>query len=41
MLTTNATPLSADVISKALREFQIEARAEQISAIQRYMGMKR
>ena len=39
MLTKNSTPLSADVISKALREFHIEAGAEQIAAIQRYMAM--
>lgn len=39
MLTKNSTPLSAEVISKALREFHIEAEAEQIAAIQRYMAM--
>src|SRR6267154_6873544 len=37
MLTTNAAPLSADAINKALREFKIEATKEQIGAIQRYM----
>src|SRR5260221_14238125 len=39
MLTTNAAPLSADIINKALREFNIEARPEQIAAIQRYMAL--
>src|SRR5713226_3493920 len=39
MLTTNAAPLSADAINKALREFKIEATAEQIAAIQRYMAL--
>jgi 16S rRNA (guanine(527)-N(7))-methyltransferase RsmG len=39
MLTKNAKPLSTDIISKALREFQIEAEAQQIGAIQRYMGV--
>ena len=39
MLTKNSTPLSAEVISKALREFQVELGAQQIAAIQRYMGM--
>jgi 16S rRNA (guanine527-N7)-methyltransferase len=39
MLTTNAAPLSADIINKALREFNIEAQPEQIAAIQRYMAL--
>ena len=39
MLTKNALPLSADVISKALGEFQIEATSEQITSIQRYMTL--
>ena len=39
MLTTNAAPLSADAINKALREFKIEATTEQIGAIQRYMSL--
>jgi 16S rRNA (guanine527-N7)-methyltransferase len=32
-------PLSADLISKALGEFQIEATSEQITSIQRYMTL--
>ncbi len=39
MLTTNAAPLSADAINKALREFKIEATTEQIALIQRYMSL--
>ena len=39
MLTTNAAPLSADAIKKALREFKIEATTEQIALIQRYMSL--
>ena len=39
MLTKNAIPLSAEFISKALREFQLEATPEQVEAIQRYMAM--
>ena len=39
MLTTNAAPLSADAINKALREFKIEATTEQIASIQRYMSL--
>src|SRR3981189_3396097 len=39
MLTTNAAPLSVDIINKALREFNIEAQPEQIAAIQRYMAL--
>src|SRR5438445_289988 len=39
MLTKNTVPLSAELISKALREFQLEATPEQVAAIQRYMAM--
>ena len=39
MLTKNAPPLSAELISKALREFQLEATHEQVAAIQRYLAM--
>jgi 16S rRNA (guanine527-N7)-methyltransferase len=39
MLTKNALPLSADVISKALGEFQVEATSEQIASIQRHMAL--
>jgi len=39
MLTTNAAPLSADAINKALREFKIEATTGQIALIQRYMSL--
>ena len=39
MLTTNAAPLSADAINKALREFEIEATTEQIASVQRYMSL--
>jgi 16S rRNA (guanine527-N7)-methyltransferase len=39
MLTKNAAPLSADIINKALREFNIEVLPEQIAAIQRYMAL--
>src|SRR5258705_3736376 len=39
MLTTNAAPLPAGAINKALREFNIEAHPEQIAAIQRYMAL--
>ena len=39
MLTTNAAPLSADTINKALREFKIEATTEQIASVQRYMSL--
>lgn len=39
MLTTNATPLSADVINKALREFQVRLTSEQVIFLQRYMAM--
>src|SRR5713226_6696233 len=39
MLTTNAAPLSADAINKALREFKIDATSEQIVSIQRYTSL--
>jgi 16S rRNA (guanine527-N7)-methyltransferase len=39
MLTRNVAPLSADAITKALREFQLEATPGQIAAIQKYMAM--
>ena len=39
MLTKSASPLSADIITKALREFQLQVTPEQITAIQRYMAM--
>jgi 16S rRNA (guanine527-N7)-methyltransferase len=39
MLTNTAAPLSADLITKALREFQLEATPAQVAAIQRYMAM--
>ncbi len=39
MLTTNAAPLSADAINKALREFKIEATTEQIASVQLYMSL--
>jgi 16S rRNA (guanine527-N7)-methyltransferase len=39
MLTKKAIPLSAELIKKALREFQLEAMPEQVAAIQRYMAM--
>ena len=39
MLTTNAAPLPASAINKALREFKIEATTEQIASIQRYMSL--
>jgi 16S rRNA (guanine527-N7)-methyltransferase len=39
MLITNAAPLSADVINKALREFQVELTPEQVASIQRYIVM--
>lgn len=39
MLTKKPAPLSAELIKKALREFKIEAMAEQIAAIQTYMAM--
>src|SRR5882762_5198335 len=39
MLTNTSAPLSADLIGKALREFQLEATRVQVAAIQRYMAM--
>src|SRR5712664_3644964 len=39
MLTTNETPLSLEVINKALCEFQVQLAPDQVSSIQRYMGM--
>jgi 16S rRNA (guanine527-N7)-methyltransferase len=39
MLTKNAPPLSADIIAKALREFQLLVTPARIAAIQRYMAM--
>jgi len=39
MLTTNAAPLSPEVIKKALYEFALEVTPKQVDAIQRYMAM--
>jgi 16S rRNA (guanine527-N7)-methyltransferase len=39
MLTHGAAPLSAEIINKALREFQLQMSPEQISLIQRYIAM--
>ncbi len=39
MLTKSASPLSANIIEKALREFQLQVTPGQITAIQRYMAM--
>jgi 16S rRNA (guanine527-N7)-methyltransferase len=39
MLTKNTPPLSADIITKALGEFHLQATPEQIAAIQRYMAL--
>jgi len=39
MLTNNAPLLSPDVVTKALREFQLQVTPGQIAAIQRYMVM--
>lgn len=39
MLTTKRTSLSGDVISKALREFQVELTPEQVARVQRYMAI--
>jgi 16S rRNA (guanine527-N7)-methyltransferase len=39
MLTKSAAPLSADIISTALREFQLQVTSAQVVAIQRYMAM--
>jgi 16S rRNA (guanine527-N7)-methyltransferase len=39
MLTKSASPLPGDIISKALREFEVQVTPGQIAAIQRYMAM--
>ena len=39
MLTNNAAPLSANLINKALGDFQLQMTSEQVALIQRYMGM--
>lgn len=39
MLTKSAIPLSADVIDKALREFQVQLTPEQVAAVQQYMAI--
>jgi 16S rRNA (guanine527-N7)-methyltransferase len=39
MLTSNSTPLSAELISRALRNFQLETTPAQVAAIQRYMAI--
>src|SRR6266436_689283 len=39
MLTNRASPLSVDVVEKALREFQVELTPAQVTAIQRYVAM--
>lgn len=39
MLTNSAIPLSADVIDKALREFQVQLTPEQVAAVQQYMAI--
>jgi 16S rRNA (guanine527-N7)-methyltransferase len=39
MLTTNETPLSAEVINKALSEFQVQLSPEQVASVQRYMAI--
>src|SRR5260370_23709147 len=39
MLTDSMAPLSARLINKALSEFQLQLTPEQVSSIQRYMGM--
>jgi 16S rRNA (guanine527-N7)-methyltransferase len=39
MLTKSASPLPGDIISKALREFELQVTPGQIAAIQRYMAM--
>src|ERR1700687_3794772 len=36
MLTKNPSPLSLDIIDKALREFQVQLTPEQLSMVQRY-----
>ena len=37
MLTKSPSPLSADIIDKALREFQVQLTPEQLSMVQRYI----
>src|SRR5258708_19911208 len=39
MLTNSMAPLSARLINKALSEFQLQIAPDQVSSIQRYMGM--
>src|ERR1700720_4422526 len=39
MLTKRPNPLSADIIDKALREFQVQLTPEQLSIVQRYITM--
>jgi len=39
MLTKSPSPLSADIIDKALREFQVQLTPEQLSMVQRYITM--
>ena len=39
MLTKSPGPLSADIIDKALREFQVQLTPEQLSMVQRYITM--
>jgi 16S rRNA (guanine527-N7)-methyltransferase len=39
MLTTSPTPLSANVINKALREFEVQLTTAQVANVQRYMAM--
>src|SRR6266446_307858 len=39
MLTNRASPLSVDVVEKALREFQVELTPAQVTSVQRYITM--
>ena len=39
MLTKNPAPLSADVINKGLREFQVQLTPEQVASVQRYIAV--
>jgi 16S rRNA (guanine527-N7)-methyltransferase len=39
MLTKSPSPLSADIIDKALREFQVQLTPEQLSMVQRHITM--
>jgi len=39
MLTNRASPLSGDVVEKALREFQVELTPAQVTSVQRYVAM--